>query len=78
MFEYVVALLESASDLSVSVADSVVSVVVQDMGRMADEDRVDDVMEELSEMCLSESGDYYHYFSFEGFEVEWGYASMDE
>lgn len=42
-----------------------------------DEDAVDAVYERLESEALESSGDYYHYFQFEGFTVVWGYASAD-
>lgn len=87
-FEMVVALLESlGEDVSFYVVDGDLHVVVEDfegfdddwseVDRDYDGDAVDAVYEALSEACVSEDGDYYHYFYFDGFSVCWGYASMD-
>jgi len=42
-----------------------------------DEDAVGAVYERLEAEASEVSGDYYHYFQFDGFTVVWGYASMD-
>jgi hypothetical protein len=48
-----------------------------EMDRDYDEDAVDAVYERLEAEASEVSGDYYHYFQFDGFTVVWGYASMD-
>lgn len=87
--EMVLELLASAGDdLMVDVYDDEVSVVVEDfvgfdddwsevMRDLDDADLVDSIEEQLSAECVSEDGDFYHYFHFDGFSVCWGYASFD-
>jgi len=81
-------LLQVGDDLMVDVYDDEVHVVVEDFEGfdedwsevdrdLDDSEAVDSVQEQLSEMCLSEEGDFYHYYHFEGFSVCWGYASFD-
>ena len=48
-----------------------------EVDRDYDEDAVEAVYDKLSDTCISEDGDYYCYFHFEGFTVIWGMASMD-
>ena len=85
--EMVLELLASAGDdLMVDVYDDEVSVVVEDfvgfdwsevMRDLDDADLVDSIEEQLSAECVSEEGDFYHYYHFDGFSVCWGYASFD-
>ena len=87
--EMVLELLASAGDdLMVDVYGDEVSVVVEDfvgfdddwsevMRDLDDADLVDSIEEQLSAECVSEDGDFYHYFHFDGFSVCWGYASFD-
>lgn len=87
--EMVLELLASAGDdLMVDVYDDEVSVTVEDfvgfdddwsevMRDLDDADLVDSIEEQLSAECVSEDGDFYHYFHFDGFSVCWGYASFD-
>ena len=87
--EMVLELLASAGDdLMVDVHDDEVSVVVEDfvgfdddwsevMRDLDDADLVDSIEEQLSAECVSEEGDFYHYYHFDGFSVCWGYASFD-
>lgn len=89
MLEMVLELLGRAgADLSVEVHDDEVRVTVQDFEgfdehwseidrELDDEALVEDIQEELEELCVAHDGDYYHYYDFEGFTVVWGYASMD-
>lgn len=88
--EMVLELLASAGDdLMVDVdSDGDVDVVVQDfegfdddwsevMRDLDDDDLIDSIEEQLSAECISEEGDFYHYYHFDGFSVCWGYASFD-
>ena len=42
-----------------------------------DEEAVDGLIEWLEEHCISEDGDFYSYYHFEGFIVQLGYSSYD-
>jgi len=42
-----------------------------------DEEAVDEVYDALTASALEVDGDFYRYFTFDGFTVVWGYASMD-
>jgi hypothetical protein len=42
-----------------------------------DEEAVDGLIEWLEEHCISEDGDFYSYYHFEGFDVQLGYTSSD-
>lgn len=87
--EMVLELLASAGDdLMVEVYGDEVSVVVEDFvgfdedwseveRDLDDADLVDSVEEQLSAECVSEDGDFYHYYHFDGFSVCWGYASFE-
>lgn len=45
--------------------------------KLDDEEAVVAVYDRLKKEALSVAGDYYRYFQFEGFYVEWGNASME-
>jgi hypothetical protein len=42
-----------------------------------DEEAVDGLIEWLEEHCISEDGDFYSYYHFEEFDVQFGYSSYD-
>ena len=42
-----------------------------------DEDSVDELEEWLEEHCVSSYGDFYSFYEFDGFVVQFGYDSMD-
>ena len=42
-----------------------------------DVEAVDALIEWLEEHCISEEGDLYSYYHFEGFDVQLGYTSFD-
>lgn len=42
-----------------------------------DVEAVDGLIEWLEEHCISEEGDLYSYYHFEGFDVQLGYTSFD-
>lgn len=48
-----------------------------EIDREYDVEKVDALEEWLEEHCEREHGDFYTYYEFDGFSVEWGYASMD-
>lgn len=88
--EMVMELLTTAgADLEVDVrSDGTVAVTVQDFEgfdedwseverELDDEERVDAIEEALEQAASSVCGDYYRYFEFDGFTVQWGYASFD-
>ena len=74
-------------DVDIHVCADVVRVTVEDfegfdddyeeVDRDFNEDAVEAVYDKLSDTCISEDGDYYHYFHFEDFTVVWGMASFD-
>ena len=74
-------------DMDISERDGDIIAVVQDYEgcddcgreyyRDYDEDAVDAVYDRLEEAALRVEGDFYRYFIFDGFEVQWGEASMD-
>lgn len=45
--------------------------------REYDGETVDGLIEWLEEHCISEDGDFYSYYEFEGFTVQLGYSSYD-
>ena len=71
--------VDSRGDISVTVEDFIG--FDQDWNEVEreldDEDLVNAIEDKLSEACLSENGDLYHYIHFDGFSVCWGYASFD-
>ena len=87
-YEMVMALLPTlGDDVTIDERDGDIIVTVQDywgIGRSGqeiyldyDEDAVDAVYDQLEEAALRVDGDFYRYFVFDGFEVQWGEASMD-
>lgn len=78
---------EIKEDVSVRVQEDCIYVTVEDfegfdedyceIDRDYDDEKVDEVEEWLEEYCEEAYGDFYHYYEFDGFYVQWGYASMD-
>ena len=78
---------ELGEDVMVEVRDDEIEVIVNDFEgfddhwcevlRDFDEDAVGEFVDWLEEQCLEHCGDYYHYYKFDGFTVEIGYASFD-
>lgn len=81
-------LAKAGADLSVEDWGDEISVDVNDFEgfdenwseidrELDNEELVDEIEEILSAECVSEGGDFYHYYDFDGFSVKWGYASFD-
>ena len=49
----------------------------REIEREYDADAVDAVLKEIEKSAVSVDGDFYRYYSFEGFEVCVGYCSFD-
>lgn len=89
MLELVMAMLEQVEDVSVDVWEDGKEIIVTvedfdgfdeewcEIFRDYDEEKVDALEEWLEEHCEREHGDFYRYYEFDGFSVQWGYASMD-
>lgn len=89
MKELVMAKLAEVEDVSVDVWEDgkEIIVTVEDFGGFDedwceiyheyDEEKVDALEEWLEEHCEREYGDFYTYYEFDGFSVQWGYSSMD-
>lgn len=89
MKELVMAKLAEVEDVSVYVRADGEEIVVtvedfdgfeedgSEIDREYDVEKVDALEEWLEEHCEREHGDFYTYYEFDGFSVEWGYASMD-
>lgn len=87
--EMLIAALEAlGQDVTFDCTDEEITVTIQDFGgfdrhwceierELDDEDAVDAFLEMLEEKSLSWIGDFYKYYTFEGFSVCVGYASFD-
>ena len=87
-YEMVMELLQTlGDDIMVSERDGDIIATVRDFEgcddcgreyyRDYDEDAVDAIYDQLEEAALRVEGDFYRYFIFDGFEIVWGYESMD-
>ena len=87
-YELVMELLQTlGDDVTIDERDGDIIVTVQDFEgfdddwdeiyRDYDDDAIDAVYDQLEEAAIRVKGDFYRYFIFDGFEVQWGEASMD-
>jgi hypothetical protein len=89
MKELVMAKLAEVEDVSVDVWEDGKEIIVTvedfdgfdddwcEIDREYDEEKVDALEEWLEEHCVCKHGDFYRYYEFDDFSVQWGYASMD-
>lgn len=89
MFDEVLSMIQAVEDVSSYVRNDkhgrLIVVEVQDFEGFDedwrevfldyDEETVNALYEALEQACEQHVGDYYEYFMFDGFDVQWGYAS---
>ena len=90
MMEIIIAMLEEMTDdVDYYVRDNGTELVItvedfegfdddwSEVMRDYDGEAVERLIEWLEEHCISEEGDLYSYYHFEGFDVQLGYTSFD-
>lgn len=87
--EMMVEMLEAlGNDVTFDVDGTNIDVTVEDFGgfdedwseidrEFDDEEAVDAFLETLTRECVSQEGDFYVVYHFEGFDLELGYGSFD-